>query len=316
MRRNPTETLPNVRTIRMQDSTIGIIGTGIMGEPMARNLLRAGYDMHVHNRTPAKAQDLLEEGARWAESPAALAAQVNTLVTVVSDSPDVQAVYLGPDGVCQTSRKGTLCIDMSTVAPEVARRVSSELRGRGGAFLDAPVSGGRTGAEAGTLSIMVGGDEADLERAMPIFDVLGKATVYCGPVGSGQLTKLCNQILCALNLLAVSEAVAFAKRVDLDPATMLSAVSTGAAGSWAVDNLGPRMLSRDFAPMFMVDLQQKDLRIALATAAECRIPLPGTALVSQLLAANQAIGEGSEGTQALAKTLERLAHMERPVKSS
>lgn len=299
----------------MQDLTIGVIGTGIMGEPMARNLLRAGYRLYVHNRTPAKAKALLGEGARWAESPAALAAQVGTLITVVSDSPDVEAVYLGPDGVSQTVRKDMLCIDMSTVAPEVARRVSIELRGRGGVFLDAPISGGKTGAEAGTLSIMVGGEEADLKRAMPVFDVLGKATVHCGPVGTGQLTKLCNQILCALNLLAVSEAVAFAERVGIDPATMLSAVSTGAAGSWAVDNLGPRMLSRDFAPMFMVDLQQKDLRIALATAAACRIPLPGTALVSQLLTANQAIGEGSEGTQALAKTLERLAHIERPVKS-
>lgn len=300
----------------MQDSTIGIIGTGIMGEPMARNLLRAGYDLLVHNRTPVRARTLLNEGAHWAATPGAVAAQVDVLITVVSDSPDVEAVYLGPDGVCQTSQKGILCVDMSTVAPEAARRVSNQLRSRGGAFLDAPVSGGRTGAEAGTLSIMVGGEKADLERAMPIFAVLGKTTTHCGPVGAGQLTKLCNQILCALNLLAVSEAITFAKRVGIDPATMLSAVSTGAAGSWAVDHLGPRMLSRDFAPMFMVDLQQKDLRIALATAAESRTPLPGTALVSQLLAANQAIGEGSEGTQALVKTLERLAHSDRPVRSS
>jgi len=307
---------PKLRIISMQDSSIGVIGTGIMGEPMARNLLRAGYDLHVHNRTRLKTQALVKEGARWAETPGELAAQVDVLITVVSDSPDVEAVYLGTDGVCQTSGEGILCIDMSTVAPEVARRVSNDLRSRGGAFLDAPVSGGKTGAEAGTLSIMVGGDAADLQRAMPVFDVLGKATTHCGPVGTGQLTKLCNQIVCALNLLAVSEAIAFARQVGIDPATMLSAVSTGAAGSWAVDNLGPRMLSRDFAPMFMVDLQQKDLRIALTTAAECRIPLPGTALVSQLLAANQAIGEGSEGTQALIKTLERLAHAEQPVKSS
>jgi 3-hydroxyisobutyrate dehydrogenase len=219
----------------------------------------------------------------------------------------VEAVYLGPEGACRTLRAGTLCIDMSTIAPEMARRVAGKVGECGGAFLDAPVSGGKTGAEAGILSIMVGGEPGEVERARPVFEVLGKSTVHCGPVGHGQLTKLCNQILCGLNLLAVSEALVFAKRVGLDPETMLKAVSGGAAGSWAVDNLGTRMLARDFAPMFMIDLQQKDLRITLRTAGEGHASLPGTALVSQLLAANQAAGEGREGTQALVKTLERLA---------
>ncbi len=293
----------------MKDSTVGVVGTGIMGEPMARNLLRAGYALCVHNRTRTKAETLLREGACWKESPAAMAGDVDVLISVVSDSPDVEEVYLGPEGACKTLPSGTLCIEMSTIAPEVARSVAEEVRKRGGSFLDAPVSGGKTGAEAGTLAIMVGGDEADLARAKPIFDVVGKSIVHCGPVGNGQLTKLCNQILCGLNLLAVSEAIVFARRVGLDPATMLEAVSTGAAGSWAVDNLGPRMLARDFAPMFMVDLQQKDLRITLSTAGQADVPIPGTALVSQLLAANQASGEGCEGTQALVKTLERLAHL-------
>ena len=156
---------------------------------------------------------------------------------------------------------------------------------------------------------MVGGEEADVARACPIFEVLGKSLVHCGPVGNGQLTKLCNQILCGMNLLGVCEAIAFAQRVGLDPRTMLEAVSTGAAGSWALDNLGKRMLDRDFAPMFMIDLQQKDLSITLSTAREQRLPRPGTALVSQLLMANQAAGEGRDGTQGLLKVLERLAQL-------
>ena len=307
----------------MKDRKIGLIGTGIMGEPMARNLLRAGYRVCVFNRTKSKADSLIAGGAVWKKSPGDVAAEVTgetglpggetgspgVVISVVSDSPDVEAVYLGPGGVCESLRSGTLCIDMSTISPEVARRVGGEVVKQGGAFLDAPVSGGKTGAEAGTLSIMVGGDEADVERARPIFDVLGKSLVHCGPVGNGQLTKLCNQILCGMNLLGVCEAIAFAQRAGLDPRTMLEAVSTGAAGSWALDNLGRRMLDRDFAPMFMIDLQQKDLWITLSTAREHRLPLPGTALVSQLLMANQAAGEGRDGTQGLLKVLERLAQL-------
>jgi len=293
----------------LNDRNIGVIGTGIMGEPMARNLLRAGYDVRVNTRTRAKAEALLAEGATWRDSPAHVARDADVVLSVVSDSPDVEAVYLGPGGAAESLHAGTLCIDMSTIAPDVARRVAEEVRARGGAFLDAPISGGKTGAEGGTLAIMVGGCAEDVARAQPLFDVMGKATVHCGPVGSGQLTKLCNQILCGLNLLAVSEAMVFARRVGLDPSVMLDAVSKGAAGSWALENLGPRMIARDFAPMFMIDLQQKDLRVALSAAREGGVPLPGTALVSQLLTANQAAGEGRDGTQALVKTLERLAHM-------
>lgn len=290
--------------------SIGVIGSGIMGVPMARNLMRAGYSVHIFSRTKAKAEALIAEGAIWKDSPADLAAAVDVVISVVSDSPDVEAVFLGPGGVCESLRSGSLCIDMSTVSPEIARRVADEVAKRGAAFLDAPVSGGKTGAETGTLSIMVGGDKADLERAQPIFDILGKSTVHCGPVGNGQLTKLCNQILCGMNLLGVSEAIAFAKRCGLDPRTMLEAVSAGAAGSWALDNLGRRMLDRDFAPMFMIDLQQKDLWITLTTARENRLPLPGTALVSQLLMANQAAGEGRDGTQGLLRILERLGQIQ------
>jgi len=291
---------------------IALIGTGIMGEPMARNLMRAGFAVSLHSRTRARAERLLAEGAIWKDSPAAVAENTDVVITMVPDSPDALAVYLGDRGVCSSLRRGALCIDMSTISPEVARQVAAEVERRGGRFLDAPVSGGKTGAEAGKLTIMVGGDEADLARARPVLEALGRNIVHCGPVGNGQLTKLCNQILCGLNLLAVSEAVVFARRVGLDPAVMLKAVSTGAAGSWALDNLGTRMLKGDFAPMFMIDLQQKDLRIALDAAREKLVPLPGTALVTQLLAANQAAGEGREGTQALVKTIERLARLKEP----
>ncbi len=291
----------------MNNCRIGVIGTGIMGAPIASNLLAAGYTLTVYTRTKSKADKLLKHGASWATSPAQVAAEVDVILSVVSDSPDVEAVYLGPDGVCSQLKQDTLCIDMSTIDPETAKRVGQQVRSQGGAFLDAPVSGGKNGAEAGTLSIMVGGEAADVARAKPIFDVIGKSVVHCGPVGYGQLTKLCNQILCGLNLLAVSEAMVFASKAGLDVHVMLEAVSKGAAGSWAVDNLGTRMANRDFAPMFMIDLQQKDLRHALDTARSLTLPLPGASLVHQLLAANQSAGEGCEGTQALVKTIERLA---------
>jgi 3-hydroxyisobutyrate dehydrogenase len=247
------------------------------------------------------------EGARWRDTPADAARDADVVLSMVSDSPDVAEVYLGDHGVCEGVRPGTLCVDCSTVSPDTARDVAAGLSRCGASFLDAPVSGGKIGAEAGTLTLMVGGDAGALDRARPLFAALGKSVVHCGPVGHGQLTKLCNQILCGLNLLAVCEALIFARRAGLDPRVMLEAVSTGAAGSWALSNLGPRMVDRDFAPMFMIDLQQKDLHIVLDMARRRAVPLPGTALVSQLLAANQAADEGRDGTQALFKVLERLS---------
>ena len=288
---------------------VGLIGAGIMGQPMARNLARAGHELFVHSRRRSRVESLIDEGMAWCDSPAELAQTVDAIISIVPDSPDVRAVYLGPGGVCETLRPGTLCIEMSTIDPAVAQEVGARVHKRGGKFLDAPVSGGKTGAEAGSLTIMVGGDESDLCEAMPLLTAMGKNIVHCGPVGNGQLTKLCNQILCGVNLLAVCEAMVFARKAGLDPAIMHKAVSTGAAGSWALQNLGQRMLDRDFAPMFMIDLQQKDLGIALDQAREHGVPMPGTALVRELLGAAQAAGEGREGTQALVKTLERLAAM-------
>lgn len=291
----------------MTTPRIGWIGTGIMGVPMVQNLLRSDYPVTVFTRTKSKADPLLAAGAEWADSPADAARDADIIITIVGDSPDVEQVYLGDAGVFSAIRDGATAIDMSTVSPETARQVAAALTDRGAGFLDAPVSGGRNGAEAGTLAIMVGGDAETLERARPVLEVLGRTVIHCGPAGNGQLTKLCNQILCGLNLLAVCEAFVFAERAGLDVNTMLKVVSAGAAGSWAVDNLGTRMAKGDFDPMFMIDLQNKDLRIALEMARENTVPLPGTSLVHQLLAANQAAGEGRLGTQALLKVLQRLA---------
>lgn len=303
--------------------SVGVIGTGLMGGPMALNLLKAGFGVVVNSRTKRRADPVVDAGGQWADTPRAVASECDVIITCVPDSPDVEAVYLGDDGVCAGIRAEAIAIDMSTVSPATARRVDAAVRQRSAAFLDAPVSGGKTGAEAGTLAVMVGGEQDAFERAMPVFKAVGKTIVHCGPCGAGQLTKLCNQIICGLNLLAISEAMVFANKVGLDQKTMLRVMSSGAAGSWAVENLGTRMERRDFAPMFKIDHQQKDLKIALETARNpspvrlgendaasgSPVPLPGTALVHQLLAANQAAGEGTDGTQALVKTLERLANI-------
>ncbi|MCP4247199.1 MAG: NAD(P)-dependent oxidoreductase [bacterium] len=294
----------------MSKPRIGWIGTGIMGVPMVRNLLSAGYPVTVFSRTRTKAEPLLSDGAQWVDSPVAVAAQAEIVVTMVGDSPDVEQVFLGADGICSALQAETLAIDMSTVSPQTAETVAAAVVEGGGSFLDAPVSGGGTGAQAGTLAIMVGGDAADLERARPVFEVVGRTVVHCGPVGSGQLTKLCNQIICGLNLLAVCEGFVFAQRAGLDVETMLEVTSAGAAGSWALDNLGSRMAAGDFDPMFMIDLQNKDLRIALETARSHGGALAGTSLVHQLLTASQAAGEGRMGTQALVKVLQRLAALD------
>ncbi|UCG31666.1 MAG: NAD(P)-dependent oxidoreductase [Phycisphaerales bacterium] len=285
---------------------VGWIGTGIMGVPMARHVLEAGYRLTVHSRTRGKAKPLVERGAAWADTPEALAADADAVISMVTDSPDVEAVYLGSAGLVRSIRRGALAIDMSTVAPATARRVAAALAERGADFLDAPVSGGSWGAEQATLSIMVGGEPDVLERSRPILELFGKSITHCGPVGAGQATKLCNQILCAGHLVAACEALVFARKNGLDPRTMLEAVAGGAAGSWVVSNLAPRMIARDFAPGFMIDLQQKDLRLVLETARETLACLPATALANQLLTAAQAAGHGKLGTQALIETAESL----------
>ena len=285
---------------------VGFIGLGIMGRPMARNLLRAGYQLAVWNRSRPGIEALLADGAAEAENAAAVAAQVDVVITMVGDSPDVEEVALGPRGIVEGGRPGLVHIDMSTISPRVTRRIAERLAEQGIEMLDAPVSGGEPGAVAGSLSIMVGGKQEVFERRRTILEVLGEKLVYCGPSGSGQVVKLCNQVVVALNNLAVCEALLLCTRAAVDPRKMLEAVSAGAGSSWAVLNLAPKMLDRDFRPGFKVEHQLKDLRHALETAHESGASLAGTTLAHQLFAM-LAEDSGAEGTQALIKAVEKLA---------
>ncbi len=289
---------------------IGFIGLGIMGRPMARNLMAAGYSLTIWNRSRPGIEELAGEGATPASSPQEVASRSDVVITMVTDSPDVEEVALGPQGIIGGGRPGIVHIDMSTISPAVTRHVAAALAEKGIEMLDAPVSGGDTGAKAGTLSIMVGGKEETFQRCRPVFEVLGRTIVHCGPNGAGQTVKLCNQIVVGLNNLAMCEALIFAAKAGVDTRRMLEAVGAGAASSWALLNLAPRVLERDFRPGFKVAHQQKDLRLALDTAGEQATPLPGTSLVHQLFAAVEAEGLGAEGTQALVIALEKLAGAE------
>ena len=289
---------------------IGFIGLGIMGRPMACNLVRAGFPVTVWNRSRSGMDAVAAAGAVAAADPRAVAEASDVLLTMVTDSPDVEAVLLGERGAGDGLRPGAVVIDMSTISPRVTRAIAARLAQRGVAMLDAPVSGGEAGAVAGTLSIMIGGEAAAVERCRPIFAALGRTIVHVGPIGAGQTVKLCNQVAGAIHLLAMSECLALAQKAGVDPAKMLEAVSAGAAGSWMLSHLAPRVLDRDFAAGFMVRLQQKDLRLALALAEEVGQPLPGTALVQQLLHALEAAGAGNDGTQALVRVFEALGGTE------
>jgi 3-hydroxyisobutyrate dehydrogenase len=283
------------------------IGLGIMGLPMAGHLLAAGHALTVHNRTRSKAERLLATGARWADSPAAAARDADVVFCCVTDTPDVEHVLLGPGGVIESARPGLLVVDHSTISPSATRRFAEALAAKGAHLLDAPVSGGDVGARNATLAIMVGGDAAAFARAEPLLRHMGKTITHCGPSGSGQLTKLVNQILVSVTNLAVCEALSLAASNGLDLRKTIEAVAGGAAGSWQLQNLGPRMAGGDFAPGFMIDLQQKDLRLVLQTAGESNTPLPAAALVHQLFASAQAEGRGRDGTQALYTVLRTLA---------
>ncbi len=288
-------------------SEIGFIGAGLMGAPMAANLLRAGFRVTVHTRTRARAQPLLDAGAAWADTPAACAASAGVVITIVSDTPDVQQVLFGPSGAAGGAQPNTIFIDMSTISPSATRAMAQELLELGMDMLDAPVSGGVQGAVDGTLSIMVGGDAAVLERARPVLEAMGRTIVHCGPNGQGQMTKLCNQVAVAVHMIAAAEAIVLGTKAGLDPAALIKAIGGGAAGSWAINVLGPRMAEHDFAPGFMVKLLQKDLRLVMQAGSELSAPLPGAALAHQLYAALEAGDRGDEGTQALISVYEALA---------
>jgi 3-hydroxyisobutyrate dehydrogenase len=286
---------------------IGFVGLGIMGKPMCLNLLKAGFDVTAWNRTPSKIDEVVAAGATAAASPKEVAQNSDIIITIVSDSPDVLAVILGDNGILHGAQAGSVVIDMSTISPTVTRDITKSLAEKNVDMLDAPVSGGDTGAINGTLAIMVGGQKAVVDRCLPVFQAMGKTITHVGENGMGQTVKLCNQILVSVTNMAVCEAITFAKASGVDPKVMVEATQNGAAGSWQLSNLGPKMVDRDFAPGFMIDLQQKDLRLALEATRAMQVVTPALGLVHQLFVGNQAHGEGQEGTQALVKSIERLA---------
>jgi 3-hydroxyisobutyrate dehydrogenase len=286
---------------------VGFIGLGIMGRGMASNLLKAGFDLRVWNRTASRADELVSAGATAASSPADLAANSDIIITCVSDTPDVEAVILGDDGVINGVKGGALVIDMSTISPQTTREIADALQKRGVAMLDAPVSGGSEGAAKGTLSIMVGGDAAQVERAMPVFQAMGKTITHVGEIGAGQTVKLVNQILVVGSMMSMGEALLFAQAGGVDLEKALAAVSGGAGGSWTLSNRGPQVIKRDWRPGFMIDLQTKDIRLVMEAADKDGVPLPSTALIFQFYRTLQAQGLGKEGNHALIKALEKLS---------
>lgn len=289
---------------------IGFAGLGIMGQGMAANILRKNYPLTVWNRTKNRAETIESEGASVADTPADLARQSDIIIVCVSDTPDVEAVILGEQGIIEGIEPGKLVIDMSTISPKATRAMAEALKEKGASMLDAPISGGSEGAANGSLSIMVGGDATDFERALPVFEAMGKTVTHVGPIGAGQTVKLVNQILVVVTALGVSEALVFAEAGGLDLDKTLAAVSGGAAGSWMLSHRGPQVVERDWRPGFTIDLQQKDLRLALEAANELGVPLMGTSLVHQLYQSLQRQGLGLEGNHALVKAIEKMSGVE------
>ncbi len=291
---------------------VGFIGLGIMGRGMAHNLIKAGFTLCVWNRTASRMDDLVAAGAAAGRDPADVAAQSDIVITCVSDTPDVEAVLVGdaPPGVIHGVKPGALVIDMSTISPHATRALAARLAERGAQMLDAPVSGGSEGAQRGTLSIMVGGDAAQVERARPVFQAMGKTITHVGGPGDGQMVKLVNQIRVVGNALAMSEALVFAQAGGLDLRKTLEAVVPGAAGSWMLANRGPQILNRDWRPGFTIDLQQKDVRLVLDAADQLGVPVLLSSLIFNLYRTLQNDGLGAEGNHALVKALERLAGVE------
>ncbi len=286
---------------------IAFIGLGIMGRGMVHNLLKAGYPVTVWNRTASRADEFVALGAIAAATPSEAVTNADIVMSCVSDTPDVEAVLLGENGAIHGARAGMVFIDLSTISPKSTRQIAAKLRESGIGLLDAPVSGGSEGAQRGTLSIMVGGETPDFDRALPVFRAIGKTITHMGACGSGQATKLVNQILCVANMLAAGEALLLAQASGLDLAKTLQAVGGGAGGSWMLVNRGSQVIQRDFRPGFTIDLQQKDLRLVLESADELGLPLSLTATIHGFYNVLQRQGLGGEGNHALVKALEQLS---------
>jgi 2-hydroxy-3-oxopropionate reductase len=294
----------------MSMQTIGFIGLGIMGRPMARNLLQAGYPLVVHNRSRGPVEELTALGARPASSAREVAAQTDVVITMLPDSPDVEAVVLGADGVMAGIRPGSIYIDMSTISPTVATRVAEVGAEHGVGVLDAPVSGGDIGAQKGTLTIMVGGDEEIFRRAGPIFQVLGKNIVHCGGPGAGQTVKACNQVLVAVTIAGVAEALVLGTKAGVDPAKIVQVLSGGLARCGILENRGERIVNRDFGPGFRGRLHYKDLRIAQAAGQAFEAVLPVTALVHELFKQMTLMGGGELDHTGLVTVIEALSQVQ------
>lgn len=286
---------------------VGFIGLGIMGRGMAANLLKAGFPITVWNRTIARMDELVAQGAHAGANPADVAVRSDIIIVCVSDTPDVQTVVLGDQGVIHGARPGSLLIDCSTISPQATQEIAKALAQNGVYMLDAPVSGGSEGAAKGTLSIMVGGADEQFERALPVFKAMGKTVTHVGGPGAGQTVKLVNQVLVVGNCLAMCEALMLAQAGGVDLQKTYDAISQGAAGSWMFTNRAPQIIRRDWRPGFTIDLQEKDLRLVMDAADQFGVPLPATALIFQFYRTLQAQGLGSEGNHALVKALEHLA---------
>lgn len=290
---------------------VGWIGTGVMGRWMCGHILGRGYAATVYNRSREKTAPLLEQGAAWADTPKAVAERSDVVFAIVGYPRDVREVFLGPEGALAGSRAGTVLVDMTTSEPSLAREIAEAARARGAAALDAPVSGGDVGARNAALSIMVGGEAATLEAVRPLLECLGKTIVHQGPAGAGQHTKMVNQVLIATNMIGVCEALLYGYKAGLDLKTVLQSVGGGAAASWSLNNLGPRIIDRDFEPGFFVEHFIKDMGIALGEAEAMHLSLPGLGLAKQLYEAVRAQGWGRKGTQALYLALEHLSNVQR-----
>lgn len=286
---------------------VGFIGLGIMGRSMARHLLTAGFDLTVWNRTASKMEEFVAAGAKAAANPADLASRCEIIMICVSDTPDVREVVLGEQGIIHGIRPGALVIDHSSISPQATREIAARLEEKGAHMLDAPVSGGSEGAARGTLSIMVGGEAEQVERAMPYMQAFGKTITHVGGHGAGQMAKIVNQILVVVYALGISEALLLAQAGGLDLRRTLSAVEGGAAASWMLSNRGSQMIERNWKPGFTVDLQVKDLRLALEAADQLGVPLLGTSIAFHLYRVLQAQGCGGEGNQAIVKALEQMS---------
>jgi 3-hydroxyisobutyrate dehydrogenase len=290
---------------------IGWIGTGVMGRWMCHHLMSRGYSAAVYTRSPEKAKPLLEAGAAWADSPRAVAERADVVFAIVGFPADVREVFLGPQGALAGSKAGNVLVDMTTSEPSLAREIYTAAKAKGVGSVDAPVSGGDVGAKEARLSIMVGGDAEVVEAVRPLLECMGKTIVHQGPAGAGQHTKMVNQILIATNMIGVCEALLYGYKAGLDLKTVLQSVGGGAAASWSLNNLGPRIMDRNFEPGFFVEHFIKDMGIALEEAKRMNLSLPGLALANQLYLAVQAQGYSKKGTHALMLALEQLSGIKR-----